>query len=287
MQTRIFFWIIALCIMLTLNSCTHYYYTANQHNVPLFKEKNEMRLSGAYLNGNEENGCEVQAGYAITKEAAIIANALVVNPNARLQNNTPGASLGEIGKGSGQLYELGAGYYKPIPIRCAAISKKFVYETYGVLGLGNARNVYGNNTSYYVNANLLKAYVQPSIGFTTNLFDIIVSAKAGVLHTFGIRQNYPGAVSDTLVQHGSGILTDIGILNQNRTSLLFEPAVTFRIGFKYVKFHFQWGTSFLNTNMRTLTSSPVWEAGLTFAIARRFWQKDERERKQRWKEIWD
>ena len=172
-------------------------------------------------------------------------------------------------------------------MRSAAFSKKFVFETYGVMGVGNANNVYGNNASYYVNVNLLKAYVQPSLGFTTNLFDIIISAKAGVLHTFGIKQNYPGTVSDTLVQHGSSLLTDVGILNQNRTSLLFEPAVTFRIGFKYVKFHVQWGASFLNTNMRTLTSTPVVDVGLTVAIVHRFWQKDDREKKQRWKEIWD
>ena len=108
-----------------------------------------------------------------------------------------------------------------------------------------------------------------------------------VLYTFGIKSTYPNVIVDSLVKNGQTINTDLNILSQSRTSFLFEPAVTFRIGFKYVKFHFQWGTSFLSSSMRDLTSAPVWDIGITIAIAHRFWQKDDRPRKQQWKEIWD
>ena len=274
-------------IFIFFSSCTHYYYAPNGHNVPVFKEKNEARLSGAYINGSELSGCDVEVGYAVTKEVAVIANALIINPNAKLQNNSPDNSPNIIGSGNGQLYELGVGYYKPIPSGVSAISKKFVFETYGVLGLGNSTNIYGNYPDYHVTTNLFKAYVQPSVSFTTNLFDIIFSAKIGELYNFGTKSNYPDAIYDTLVQHSSTIANDITVLNQNRASFLFEPAVTFRIGFKYVKCYVQYGASFINSGMKNLTSSPVWDFGLTVCIAERFWQKDERPHKERWKQIWD
>lgn len=287
MKRHVFLWIGAVLVVLSLDSCTHYYYAPNQHNVPLFKEKNEVRLSGAYINGDEISGCDVQAGYAVTKEAAIIANALIINPNATLASTAYPSSNYTTGAGKGQLYEIGAGYYKPIPCRIAAISGKFVFETYGVLGYGNSINQYGSFPQYRVSTNLFKGYVQPSMGFTTNLFDIIVSAKIGTLYTFGIKSNYPGVVVDSLVQNGMSIVNDLNVLSQSRTSFLFEPAFTFRIGFKYVKFHYQVGWSILSSNMQSLTFSPVMDFGLTIFIAHRFWQKDPRPKKERWKEIWD
>ena len=287
MKKQLFIWMVGIMALFSLDSCTHYYYAPNQHNVPLFKEKNEVRLSGAFISGDEINGCDVQAAYAMTKESAIIANALVLNPNTTISSTSIPANPNTSGAGKGQLYELGAGYYKPIPSRVSAISRKFVFETYGVLGLGNSTNYYGDYPQYNVTTNLFKAYVQPSIGFTTNLFDIVFSAKIGALHTFGVKSNYPGAIVDTLVQNGESIKSDLSILSQSRTSFLFEPAFTFRIGFKYVKFHVQWGASFLSSSMRYLTTSPVTDIGLTIFIAHRFWQKDDRPRNQRWKEIWD
>jgi hypothetical protein len=280
--------VICAFFLFLLDGCTHYYYAPNQHNVPLFKEKNEVRLSGAYILGDEINGCDVQAAYAATKEFAVLANALVLNPNATVGSAALNSSnLYSTGAGKGQLYELGAGYYKPIPSEVSAISRKFVFETYGVLGLGNSTNYYGSFPQYNVTTNLFKAYVQPSIGFTTNLFDIIVSAKIGTLYTFGIKSTYPNAIVDSLVQYGQSIKNDLNILYQNRTSFFFEPAFTFRIGFKYVKFHFQVGGSLISGAFNQLTTAPVYDFGITIFIAHRFWQKDDRPKEERWKEIWD
>jgi hypothetical protein len=216
----------------------------------------------------------VQAAYAMTKESAIMANALILNPNST--------------DGRGQLYELGAGYYKPIPSPYSIISKKFVFETYGVIGLGNATNYY-NKYPNSISTNLFKAYVQPSIGYTSNLFDLIVSAKIGAIHTFGIRKSMPDSAFNELAQNGSSIANDFGILNQSRTSFIFEPAFTFRLGFKYVKLHFQVGTTVVGSNFRqlSLTTTPVTDIGITIFIAKRFWQKDDRPKKDRWKQMFD
>ena len=272
MKRHILIWVVGVAILFSLDSCTHYYYAPNQHNVPLFKEKNEVRVSGAYIQGNEISGCDIQAGYAMTKESAIIANALIINPTSK--------------DGRGQLYELGAGYYKPISSSFLPISKKFIFETYGVFGLGNATDYYGNYP-YSVTTGLFKAYIQPSIGFSTNLFDIILSEKIGLVHTFGVKRSIPDSTYNSMIQNGSSVVNDLNILNHSRTSFLFEPAFTFRIGFKYVKFHFQIGGSLMSGDFRQLTISPVWDTGITIFIARRFWQKDERPHKDQWKEIWD
>ena len=274
MRRAIFIWISAITILLFLDSCSHYYYVPNQHNVPLFKEKNEVRVSGAFIQGNEINGADVQAAYAMTKESAIMANALILNPTST--------------DGRGQLYELGAGYFKPIPSPYSVIAKKFVFETYGVVGLGNAVNYY-NKYPNSISTNIIKAYVQPSIGYTSNLFDLIVSAKIGAIHTFGIRKSMPDSTYSELTQNGSSIANDLGILNQSRTSFIFEPAFTFRLGFKYVKLHFQVGTTVVGSNFRqlSLTSSPTTDVGITIFIAKRFWQKSDKRQKEKWKELFD
>jgi hypothetical protein len=157
-----------------------------------------------------------------------------------------------------------------------------------VAGLGNASNYY-NKYPYSLSTNLFKAYVQPSIGYTSNLFDLIVSAKIGAIHTFGIRRNMPDSAYNDLVQNGSTIANDLGILNHGRTSFIFEPAFTFRLGFKYVKLHFQVGTTILGSDFRqlSLTTKPVTDVGVTIFIAKRFWQKNDRPKKERWREMFD
>lgn len=120
----------------------------SQHNVPLFHEKKEIRVSGAYTTGDDAKGFDVQGGYAVTKNVAVLANVCVINPCKKAD-------------GSGQLYELGAGYYKPF-------AKYFVFENYGFVGIGHSKGIYHNDSlpDEIVNAGFIKVYNQPSIGFS-------------------------------------------------------------------------------------------------------------------------
>jgi hypothetical protein len=264
----------ALITVFSLDSCTHYYYVHNQHNVPLFKEKNEVRASGAVIQSDEIVGADIQAAYAVTKEAAIMANALIVNPGSK--------------DGKGQMYEVGAGYFKPLPSRYSILNNKFVFETYGVVGLGNSVNYYDRYPSS-ISTNLFKGYIQPTIGYTCNFFDLIVSAKIGALHAFGAKRNMADTAFSDLNQNGSTIGNDLNILSRNSTSFLFEPAFTIRLGYEYVKAHFQVGTSVMTGDLRQLTPvyRPAIDVGLTVFIARRFWQKYDRTKKDRWKRLFD
>jgi hypothetical protein len=287
MKRQILIGILSSFVLLSLDSCTHYYYAPNQHNVPLFKEKNEVRLSGSYLSGDEITGCDIQTAYAITKESAIMANAFIAGTGTLSPTSNTGIISGNDG-GKGQLYEIGAGYYKPLKLSSEQFNNKIVVESYAVVGLGNVSNYYGN-TNYTVSTNLLKTYLQPSIGYTSNLFDLILSAKIGTLYTFGTRRNMSDSIYNNLELNNSSIGNDLNILYRNRLSFLFEPAFTFRLGFKYVKLHFQVGTTIIGGGFHQLTpiGEPAFDAGLTIFIAKRFWQKDERPKKQRWREMFD
>jgi hypothetical protein len=56
--------VLILFPMIWLCSCTHYYSVASVQNVPLFKEKKELRLSGAYAFGDKSESIEIQSAYS-------------------------------------------------------------------------------------------------------------------------------------------------------------------------------------------------------------------------------
>lgn len=57
-----------------LSSCSHYYYVPNVQNVPLFREKNEYRISGSYGFGDESSCAEVQAAYSVSDKIGIMTD---------------------------------------------------------------------------------------------------------------------------------------------------------------------------------------------------------------------
>ena len=261
-----------------LSSCSHYYYAPNTHNVPVFKEKNEARITGVYST-LEGNSGELQAAYAPAKHVGILANALLVNPRA---DKT-------VSSGRGHLYELGAGYFKPFgPPKAANL---FVFEVYGVAGLGGCRgyypNAYANSSSdtargydlkypnNYVTTSFVKAYIQPSLSISHDIFDVTFSAKIGVLHNYKITTTIPDSITRTMAlmpAPDNGTLPDdLGILQNSRSSFVFEPAITARVGYKYVKFQYQ--LSFLTQTspfLEKLSTPIMMSLGATINIAPRY-----------------
>ena len=57
-----------------LSSCTHYYYVPNVQNVPLFREKNEFRLSGACGFGDYSKCAEFQVAFSLTDHIAMMTD---------------------------------------------------------------------------------------------------------------------------------------------------------------------------------------------------------------------
>ena len=204
-----------LCAIL-MNSCTHYYYVANIQDVPLFKEKNEFRISGSAGSGDESTSIEVQTAYSVTDKIGIMADYM----------SAKGGDAGSHNYGSGNYFEGAVGYFKPV-------GRFGVFETYGGLGFSNQHHEY---SGYYSNLNTgtsdlssLKFYIQPSFGFTTKFFDIAVSTRFSAL-TFDIKTNNV-AVDNYLFNELNGLSTQI--------HPYIEPAITIRAGWQYTKVQIQ------------------------------------------------
>jgi hypothetical protein len=184
-----------------LSGCSRYYYAPNSHNVPLFQKKGEMRLSCNHAIGNVTDGTELQGAYAITNHIGITGNYYFVNGEGTSEYSCKGS-----------YYETACGYYY-------AFNKKFVFETYG--GIGMADGVYGDGARIHYS----KISLQPAIGFTSKYFDIVLSTRYGGLYYYKTKKNSLNNM-DTY-------------LKDKRLQFLQEPAITLRMGWKNIKFQIQ------------------------------------------------
>ncbi|MDD4994163.1 MAG: hypothetical protein PHR83_18235 [Paludibacter sp.] len=213
-------------LVILLSGCTHDYYTPNAQNVPMFRDKNELRLSGAF-GGSQSEGVELQAAYSPVKNFAVMANYLT----SSIHYNSPGDY------GNQNYIEGGLGYYKPI-------SKTAVFEIYGGYGSGNEHHQYeGSYYSYdgtyyygsgFANLSFKKVFIQPSIGLTFDFIDIAFSSRLYSL-TFDKVQNYASVDS-----FDWGTLHELSLSNVH---YFLEPAMTFRGGWKNVKLQLQLSTT--------------------------------------------
>ena len=216
-----------LFLSVLLCSCSHYYYVPSTQNVPLFRERNEYRLSGMRAGGEESVCTEVQAAYSVTDHIGIMANYMSAR-GGDISDNTNWAK--------GNYIDGAIGYYKPI-------NKYGVFEIYGGFGGSNQHHHYMNpfytSTAPYnsdggvSDLSFTKIFVQPSFGFTFKAFDIAASTRICILSFHDINNQI------------SGNIDEYNRLNNlsNDVHLFLEPAITIRGGWKYVKLQFQASTA--------------------------------------------
>lgn len=192
-------------------------YTPNMQNVPLFKEKNEVRATIGYTN--------YQAAYAVTDNIGIMANAQYDKSNWEFTSGSYGYKY----ESKEFLVEGGAGYFMPL-------GESGVFEAYGGGGIGS--NSFNRNysdtasTIIFDNYSTSKArfFVQPSIGMTNKNIDFAFSTRV-----VGLKFNNITSTGYTQEELKIDNLTDL----DKPLFLFFEPALTFRVGWNYVKFHTQ------------------------------------------------
>lgn len=241
-QTILLIFILAL----TLNSCTHYYYIPNAQNVPLFREKNEFQGTLTIGGGDEVSTAEVQAAYSITDNLAVMTNFMSAKAGEKSNN--------EWGKGN---YLEGAfGYYKPF-------DEFVVAEVYAGLGTSNQHHVYSTDSYNNGTADLsfMKYFLQPSVGLTFRAFDIAVSTRLSRLSFYNI---------DNKVTMDNQALYYVDTIAKNKTSYLFEPALTIRGGWKYVKLQLQLSSSKNLTHPNLKFEDSNVSIGLHFTVANRY-----------------
>jgi len=239
-------------------SCSHYYYVPNVQNVPLFREKNEYRISGTSGLGTETSCLEVQGAYSVTGNLGIMTNFM----------SAKGIDNNEESWAKGTYLDAAIGYYKPL-------HKSGVFEIYGGVGGSKQQHQYrseiydpGNPAYNNLNAgtsdlSFIKIFVQPSIGMTFNGFDFAFSTRFNRL-SFNKIVNQIDKLSNKYE------FDKLYSTEQTKNYLFFEPALTIRGGWKNLKVQLQGATaSYLNNDHYHFDQYHI-SIGLNVAIAKRY-----------------
>jgi len=211
-----------ILVSTVLIGCKPNSYLPNTINAPLLKEKNEIR---ATINFNN-----VQLAYALTDNIGLMANAQF---SSMSQSSTSGTIVDEdISKQT--LGEIGVGYFKPL-------GENGVFEVYGGGGYGNvsintkSTGLVTGDFERTFTAPVSKFFIQPSIGFTNETFDIAFTPRLTGIN-YGDRK-LDGYPVDELTK--DRVLLADGLNTLKGLHMFFEPGVTFRVGIKWVKIQTQ------------------------------------------------
>ena len=221
-----------------ISACNPKFYTPNTQNVPLLSTKGEMNLT---LSGNG-NQVEFQGANAITNNIGIKANGgLFIPPDLDNGNG-----------GSGKFLEAGIGYYKEL-------SPGWVFETYGIAGFGSFENHLPASatttllTMGDISANIFRIGLQPNIGYKSKFFSAALSTRIANL-------SYNNIEGD-LIFDGED---QVEYLEENKSNILIEPALTIRGGLEKLKLQLQYGYSFNASNSNFSQDKAYLTLGLNF-----------------------
>jgi hypothetical protein len=235
-----------VCAALALSSCSHTYYLSTSPNVPLFREKNEVQANGSLgYDGTGTGSKQAQVAYSVTNHFAI----------AGTYSDFRRGDQNRFNHSQAQYYEMTAGYFKPC-------HNQLVFEVFGGYGYCQQNHQY----SVFETASLdfHKLVVRPIIGYTTNYFDVAFTPSINHL-------SYNNASVN--ITRNKTQLELIQKLDRAKNIFLFEPSITYRLGWKYVRLQAQWSITVpLNHHDLNLNRGQV-SAGLSFAFAQRFMKK--------------
>lgn len=231
-----------LLALLVLGSCSHSYYIPTTANVPLLKEKNELRATVSTGGGGDISTVDLQAAYSITNHFAVMTNFM----------SGRGSDDDENSRGNGNCFELGAGYFAPI-------EEKGVFEVYGGFGFSNQHHEY--NSGGMADLSFRKFFIQPSFGLSLNAFDLAFTPGLSSVSFHKV---------DNLLLSTDVNFEEVDQIAKNNTSLLFEPTLTIRAGWKYVKFQTQFGLAHNLSHPDLAFEQFKLNVGLTFSFAKRY-----------------
>lgn len=221
---------------LFLASCNRNIYVPNTVNAPLLKEKYEFKGSLSPTN--------YQAAFAVANKVAIMANGQYVYRLNLNDNDHEHDDLFENRRLRGGLFEGAVGFFQPLDLK-----KRMVFDTYVGLGSGSFRTLdatyavadMANPDDYRLRTRFSKFFVQPSIGFVHPVFEAAFSTRVSVVNFYGM--SLGSKVFDYQISRREDFFK-IG----DRAHTFIEPALTLRVGYKYVKFQTQFLFSLLVDN---------------------------------------
>lgn len=219
---------LSILAIAALSSCNRHIYVPNAVNAPLLKEKYEFKGNITPTN--------LQTAFAITDNIALMANGQYVynynfdagnnnNDDLFIDNNTRGGVI-----------EGAVGFFKPLDLK-----QRMVFDVYAGYGNGRFKTLdkgYDNSTTpsntndYLLKTHFNKFFLQPSIGFVHPVIEAAFSSRFSVVKFYDL---YTGAKA--FENDANRKLNFLQI--QEKALPFFEPAFTFRVGYKYVKFQMQ------------------------------------------------
>lgn len=212
------------CPILFITSCAAPSFLPQTHNVPLFTEKNQLRVNSTV----SIKTFDFQVAYSPIKHLGIITNLQLCSHY----------TMAEIGVGAFQSY-----------------GERLVTELY--LGYGNGylktdyqkkSNILAYDYDYYnIDINANKYFFQPNIGIN---FNEKINLSLSTKFTYWDYSHYNFYHEQWIYDSGSYFMkgTDSLYSNRNCSATTLEPALTFRVGGEHTKFMLQTGfCSILNS----------------------------------------
>jgi hypothetical protein len=217
--------ILVCCGVAILSACNQHIYVPNTVNEPLLKEKHEFKGSVSPSN--------FQAAFAVSNNIAIMANGQYVY-NYDLDNDDD-ADLFLDDNTRGGVIEGAVGYFKPLDPK-----KRMVFDVYAGYGNGTFKTLsddYQSSTTRFIPDYLLrthfnKFFIQPGIGLSHPVIEAAFTSRISLLKFYSL---YAGNKAFENDPERKVNYMNIG----NKVLPFYEPAFTFRVGYKYVKFQMQ------------------------------------------------
>ncbi|MBO9570609.1 MAG: hypothetical protein J7497_00120 [Chitinophagaceae bacterium] len=209
-----------LCsIPLIFSACAPTVYSVTGQNVPLFKEKGDVAFGGGLVStapAGDKNGGEVHIAAATGKNTAFIASFCAQSGG----ETDPDPAYWE---DRGNFFEGGYGVFGELKP-----GTEFRWEAFGGIGFGSIKSA---SSASSVKVNYFKPFIQPSIGLTGKVADIILTPKIAVV-------SYTSTSVKMANQDEQVFIDDF--FSDKRTRVVFEPGITFRIGYKGAKLQAQY-----------------------------------------------
>jgi hypothetical protein len=218
LKQKLIFFCIGLVIV--FQSCAPAY-IPNRINTPMFKNAGEF--TGEFSVG--QSGFDPQIAAAVTDHLAVMANGSFALPNSN--------SADTISYNRHAFFEGGLGYYQKL-------DEKRFFEIFGGFGRGNVETYWENGIlSAQVKSNYNRFFVQPTVGMSNQFVDLGFTNRF-VLLQMNVENKYQDEYA------------------VNNFDYFWEPAFTFRVGGKNVKFSTQIGFSIPINQLPTNTYDRKW-----------------------------
>jgi len=225
------------CASLLMLSCALFsscrtVYAPNALNVPLFQEKGEVKATIATNN--------LQVATALTEHIGVMANGYLnhyTSDDKTFKNNGKGA-------------EIGVGYF-------GHTEKRITYEAYAGAGFYNVSMKEANATKTF-NADAIKYFVQPAIGWVNPYFEVAVSPRLSV-----VKYSTPDITGFSDKERMDNFFD---IVDQKPYAFI-EPTLIVRGGYRFVKLQGQFGYSYNISKNNINAETGVGSIGLIFNIA--------------------